>query len=243
MNTAAHAIDLLIAAAAEYAPRKTGEASAGFETLGLFIDVNALQAMDGGFMSLFIGEVNASRRPGETGINITCVGMGNDMPSAVAEAVGHWALGTLPVLAEWRGGHSCLASEEPFEAKGGRFDLLAGPTVMRGGPDADAEPAQPPQRFADLLSPLLRERHLARRVHWLEMFASKSDDGSVDATFRWNNRDWTPGRKALEGIAGAWPPSDEPMRTCRQFAMLLPKEGNRDELLQPTFWQRLRGRA
>jgi hypothetical protein len=33
------------------------------------------------------------------------------------------------------------------------------------------------------------------------------------------------------------------MRSCRQFALLLPKEGRTDALVLPTFWERLRGRA
>ena len=66
---------------------------------------------------------------------------------------------------------------------------------------------------------------------------------AVDATCRLNNRDWAAGQRVLAEVASAWDPGDEPLRTGRQFALLVPADGNADEITPPSFWDRLRGRA
>jgi hypothetical protein len=38
-------------------------------------------------------------------------------------------------------------------------------------------------------------------AHWLELFTSKFNDGSVEATCRWGNRDWLPGKNVLAEVA------------------------------------------
>jgi Family of unknown function (DUF6348) len=240
MDTASLGAELLVAAAAEYAPRDLGGGVAHLEGLRLFVRVRQVQAMEHGFLALFISEIDASARQGEPGITITCVGMGSDMRAAVTDAVGQWALGVLPVLAHWRGKHSCLSNPRALETRGGRFTVLAGPLVLRGHPDDEAPPEGGP--FWGPLEPVLRARPLAQRVHWLELFASKSGD-SVDATCRLNNRDWAAGQRVLADVASAWEAGDEPLRTCRQFALLVPQAGKLDEIRPPSFWDRLRGRA
>jgi Family of unknown function (DUF6348) len=241
MDNASLGAELLVAAAAEYAPRHLGGGVAHLEGLRLFVRVRQVQAMDSGFMALFISEVDASAGEGQPGVTITCVGMGPDMRAAVGDAMGQWALGVLPVLAHWRGKHSCLSSPRELETRSGQFTVVAGPTIMRGRSDAEPPPPEGGP-FWDPIEPVLRARPLAQRVHWLELFASKSGD-AVDATCRLNNRDWSAGREVLERVTSAWPPSDEPLRTCRQFALLVPKDGNADEIKPPSFWDRLRSRA
>ena len=199
--------------------------------------------MDAGFMSLFISEFNASARERQKGINITCVGRAGDMPSAVADAVAQWTLGVLPVLAHWRGKHSCFSTSRQMETQGGPFVLLAGPVIERGGSEGDSQPAAGVATFAELLLDVIRNHRPAQRVHWLEMFACKSFDGIVDATCRLDNRDWTAGKKVLADVASAWPTPKEPIQSCRQFAMLIPKKGDTQEIILPTFWSRLFGRA
>jgi hypothetical protein len=97
--------------------------------------------------------------------------------------------------------------------------------------------------FSAPLLPVLRNQRLAQRLHWLELFACKFDDGSVDATCRLDNRDWFDGKNVLVNAASAWPTTKEPMQSCRQFVMLLPKNGDTQEITLPTFWSRLIGRA
>jgi hypothetical protein len=241
MDTASLGAELLVAATEEYAPRNLGGGAVHLEGLGLFARVRQVQAMEHGFLALFISEVDASAGEGQPGITITCVGMGPDMRSAVRDAVGQWALGVLPALAHWRGKHSCLSSPRSLQTRGGRFTALAGPLVLRGQPDGEPAPPEGGPFWAPL-EPVLRTRPLAQRVHWLELFASKSGD-SVDATCRLNNRDWAAGQKVLAEVASAWEPGDEPLRTCRQFALLVPTDGTADEIKPPSFWDRLRGRA
>ncbi len=243
MDNANHAVTLVLAVTEEHAPSKAGDGVAHLQSLGLFLEIREVQSMDAGFMSVFISEFNASARKGQKGINITCVGRAGDMASAVADAVAQWALGVLPVLARWRGQHSCLTADGQIETQGGEFDLLAGPIIARGWPEEDSEPTEHAKSFSKLLEDLLRKQRLAQRVHWLEMFACKSDDGSVDATCRLDNRDWNAGRRLLEDAASAWPNTDDPLRSHRQFAMLVPTNGDTEAIVVPTFWGRLFGRA
>jgi hypothetical protein len=242
MNNANHGIELLVAAAEEYEPKKVGDGVVRLQELDLFIDIRELQTMDTGVMAAFISEFNASTRERQRGITITSVGRAGDMPSAVGDAVAQWTLGVLPVLAHWRGKHTCFTSAGLI-AQGKPFDLRAGPVIARGVPERDS----PPPTFGDSLSDFLlepfRNQRLAQRLHWLELFSCKFADGSADATCRLDNRDWLPGRKALMDIASAWPTTQEPMQSCRQFALLLPRNGDAQQITVPTFWSRLFGRA
>jgi hypothetical protein len=243
MGNADHGIELLVAAAEEYAPGKVADGIARLGELDLFVDIRELQSMDAGAMALFISEVTASAGPRQPGITITCVGTGGDMPSAVADAVAQWVLGVLPVLAHWRGKHSCLAGARPLTTRGGPFDLLAGPVVARGVAEGDPQPAAEGADLVQASLTLLGNQRFAQRLHWLELFTCKVIDGSVEATCRLNNHDWNPGKKALIDIANAWPATQEPMRSSRQFVMLLPKKGDAQAITVPMIWSRLLGRA
>jgi hypothetical protein len=243
MHNASHGIELLVAAAEEYAPSKVGDGVARLQELNLFVDIREVQSMNAGILSIFISEFNASARERQKGITITSVGRAGDMPSAVADAVAQWTLGVLPVLAHWRGKHSCFSTSRQIEAQGGSFDLLAGPTIARGGSEGDSPPLPGGASLSESLLDVLRNQRPAQRLHWLELFASKFDDSSVEASCRWNNREWTAGRKVLVDVASAWPTPKEPMQSSRQFAMLLPKSGDTQMIIVPTFWSRLFGRA
>lgn len=229
-------------AAEQYAPRKLGTGVVQLESLGLFVTLREAQTIDAGSMALFVGELTASLRQGGPGIEITCVGLESSMDEAVASAIAQWAMGVLPVLAHWRGRHDCLSAVEQLATRGGGFDVLTGPTILRAEPEG-AKTGPGVEHWMRRVGPQLSGRRLAPRVHWLEMFASKSQDGSVQATCRWNNRDWSPGQQILANTATTWPTPEQPMRSCRQFALLLPRDGKTEELLLSTFWERLRGRA
>jgi hypothetical protein len=236
--------DLLVAAAEEYSPTAREGGVVSFDKLRLFVTVRAGQAMEMGEKALFIGGVGASPQAGEEGIVITIVGMGTDMKSAVGDALAHWFLGTLPVLARWRGQHSCLTGEDSsLETKGGRFTVLRGPLIGRGGVEGEPQAGAQGPTYWDLLASLLEKCNLKQRVHWLELFANKGADGLIEATCRWNNRDWVDGQHVLKNVAEGWPPTDAPLRSLRQFVMLLPAEGDTERLVPPTFWERMRSRA
>src|SRR5262245_66599569 len=102
MDTASLGAELLVAAATEYAPRDRGGGVAHLEGLRLFVRVRQVQAMDSGFIALFISEVDASASEGQPGITITGVGMGPDMRVAVGEACRSWSLSGMQSRARWR---------------------------------------------------------------------------------------------------------------------------------------------
>jgi hypothetical protein len=244
MHNSSHGIDLLVAGAQEYAPSKVADGSARLQALDLFIEIREVQALQAGSLSVFISEFTASAREHQKGITISCVGRAVvDMPSAVGDAVVQWSLGVLPVLAQWRGKHSCFSASGQVETQGGPFDLLAGPVIARGHSEGASLPAIGGVSLSKSLLPALRNQRLAQRLHWLELFDCKFDDGSVEATCRLDNRDWLAGTKVLADAASAWPTTKEPIQSCRQFVMLLPKNGDTQQIIVPTFWSRLFGRA
>src|SRR5258708_5032669 len=147
------------------------------------------------------------------------------MPSAVGDAVAQGALGVLPVLAHWRGKHSCFSASRQMETQGGPFDLLAGPVIARGRSEGESQATAGVASLSESLLDVLSKQRYVQRLHWLEMFACKFDDESVDASCRLDNRDWTVGKRVLADVASAWPAASEPMQSSRQFAMLLPKNG------------------
>lgn len=242
MSHAPHTIDLLAAAAADDAPTRTSPASLHLVRLNLHVTVRELQSMEGAGMAVFISEFDAATRSGAPGITITCVGIAGSIPAAAGDAVGQWMLGVHPVLAAWRGGHSCVVDARPVELCGGRFDLLASPLMVRGHPGEEQPDPAALQSLFDLVQPPLAEMRLTRRIHWLELFTSQSEDGTVNATCRLNNRDWRPGQQVLARLAVGWPPSGKPIHSWRQFALLTPEGGEGEELRPATWWGRVRGR-
>lgn len=241
MDNPNHGIAVLVEVTREYAPTQVGDGIAHLQKLSLFVEIREVQTMDTGVMALFISEISASTVRGKKGIVVTCVGQGADMASAVGNAVGQWGLGVLPVLARWRGEHSCVTDERPVETRGGQFDMLAGPTIGRGWSEEDADPTEHFPNFSGLLESPLADQRLAQRVHWLEMYACKSKNGEVDATCRLDNFDWSAGRSILANVASGWPDADAPLRSHRQFSILLPRDGDRQAIVVPSFWRRLVG--
>jgi hypothetical protein len=243
MDNTNYAAELLFGAAQEYVPCKVAEGIVQLQELGLFVGIRQVQVMQSATKSLFISEITASARAREKGITVTCVGLGDDMSSAVANAVAQWAMGVLPVLAYWRGKHSCLSNCRQIETQGGAFELLAGPVAEMGRPEANSPTAAGGRGLIESLSDVLRSHRAAQRVHWLELYACNMNDGSVDATCRLDNRDWMPGRKVLLEVAASWPTVKSPLQSSRQFAMLVPGSGDGQEIVVPGFFARLLGRA
>jgi hypothetical protein len=243
MDLADQAIDLLVAATAdEHATQKVAPGVAHLETLRLFVQIRPIQAMAAGAMALFVCEITASARAGEPGITVTAVGQGGDPPSAVGEALAHWALGTLPVLAQWRGGHSCLPATSTVDTRAGVFELLKGPTVARGMADSGPPPGAEGGLIGSITS-LIEAARPAPRLHWIELFACKFAEGEVDATCRLNNHDWPTATRTLKAVATGWPAVDAPLQTQRQFVLLRPQGDPAQEIRLPSFWSHLTGRA
>src|SRR3954465_4154700 len=88
----------------EHDPRFIDPGVLLLEKLGLYVRVEA--AKGAGPSRLFISHFDASEDARQSGIGVACVGL---PPDGVKDAVANWCLGVLPVLAHWKGGHSCLA--------------------------------------------------------------------------------------------------------------------------------------
>jgi Family of unknown function (DUF6348) len=243
MNNVQHALDLLTHATEQYSPCRVSADNLRLEKLGLFLSIRELQVLGNGQLFVFISEFTASQSQGAKGITITCAGSGENMNAAVASAALQWTAGVLPALALWRNEHSCLASDRTIDTKNGVFQLVAGPVIARGVGDNSTEHATQQAEFPDLLIDLTRTTRFAPRVHWIESFASKFTDGAVDATCRLDNRDWNEARQLLNAAALGWPPNKEPLQTLRQFTLLIPQNGNTQDIILPSFWKRVFGRG
>lgn len=239
MSNVRHGIELLLAAAPDSSPVRMSENTARLDALKLFVTIRELQTIQAGAGSIFISEVTAGPQPGPKGITITCVGLSEDLPGAVADAVSQWCMGVLPVLTHWRGGHTCLVETRQVATRSGGFLLHSGPMLARGNEDVPPEEVAQP---CEQVLPLIAEARPAARAHWLELYGNKQRDGACDTTCRLNNRDWPTGARALAEITAAWPVPAF-LRSVRQFCMLMPEGQPAQELILPSLWERLTGRA
>jgi hypothetical protein len=243
MNPGSQAIATLIEVASEYDPRLEGPQVVRFQKLGLFVRVRPLQVQTIGAMSLFIALVEAAMHPKGTGMGVTCVGHAADPVQAEKDALAQWYLGVLPVLAHWRGAHSCFVGTATFElpASSGpaTFDVIKGPVIVRGEHDAGEAGAPSTDAYLTLLAEPLRARPWKSRPHWLECFAMRMADGSCDATCRLDNLDWSPGNERLVADARTWPGSTPSYDSRRQFLLLLPQGSGSRDLPPPSLLARL----
>lgn len=151
----------------------------------------------------------------------------------------NWCLGVLPVLARWKGGHSCFTGTSTFQATSGRFDVIIGPVVVRGEQEGGANPTT--ETYLGLLSGPLVHARIKKKLHWLECFAIRMNDGSVEATCRLDNKDWRPGQQLLVKDAANWPGSTPVFSSRRQFLLMVPDAAAGPE--RPSFWSRLIGKG
>ncbi len=235
-------VDVLNQVGAEYQAKRVNDSTVHLESLRLFISIRQIQSMAMGSMAIFISEITASNRPGSRGITVTCVGQGETIPSAIADAIGQWAIGVLPVLAQWRGEHSCLPETQSIETRAGSFEILASPVLLRGA-IGDHDPPFVHVNLIDNLKDLISPARPALQLHWLEMYACKFPNEEVDATCRLNNHDWPTATRTLASIAKKWPTVAAPILSQRQFALLRPQGVATQEIRLPTLWNRLTGRA
>jgi hypothetical protein len=248
MSAAIHALESLAAGAAEYDAEFVSPARdvVRLGKLGLSVRLREANVSSTGGGALFIGMFEASTGA-KPRIGVVSVGLSTDPPGAANDAAAQWCLGVLPVLARGRGGHSCLVGETTCELPAGSgtlsFVVVQGPVIERGEHDGGTAAAPPPGGYVSLLSGPLRAGGLGNKLHWLECFAIRMADGSVDATCRLDNRDWAPGQQLLAADAGRWPGATPSFHSRRQFLLLLPGGSWPIEPATPSLWQRLFGRA
>lgn len=246
MNPAKIARDTLVAACADFGAKPVGSAWIHLETLGLHVKVKTASKQKGEAMSLYIATVDTYIDCSALGMQVTCVGFASDLEEAARNAVAQWALGVLPVLAYWRKkDHNCFVSEETIElhTPGGKktFDVLEGPVIGRG--ESEGMPEEPPSqaKHLDLMHWHLQRELLGDDTHWIECYAVRMADKSVDATVRVDNIDWEPGKTLLKEDARTWPGTTPSMQSFRQFVLLHPQGMEQPTPKPPSFLQRLFG--
>jgi hypothetical protein len=240
------ALQTLVQLAPEHDARLAAPDKVLFGKLGLFLRVRPIQVGKVGNLEIFIALFDASTDETRSGIGVTCVGYDSDALQAAKDAVAQWQLGVLPVLEHWRGGHTCLAGTRSFETPGPTgprtFDVIMGPVVERGEHDGGEAALPSTDTYLSLLAEPLRARRLKSIPHWLECFAARSADGSIDATCRLDNRDWPAGQRLLDADARSWPGSTRSLHSRKQFLLVLPHGSGSRELAPRSFWARLFGR-
>ncbi len=215
--------------------------------LGVYLRARP-QVQQLGSGTMVVAELRAGTDAREQPVGVTCVGLGVEPQQAVNEVAAQWSLGVLPVLCAWRDEHSCLASRERLEFHGPRgsrtFEAIVGPVVERGEHDGGEAALPAVGHYLELLTQPLCDSGLTPALHWLECFAIRQADGSVDATCRLDNRDWRPGHKRLIDDALGWPGTTSSYHSRRQFLLLVPEASDEPApTARPGFLARLLGRG
>ncbi len=148
-----------------------------------------------------------------------------------------------PVLASWRlKDHDCLVAAETIElhtTAGKRvFDVLQGPVIGRGEVEGETNPPVSQSKYLDLMSWHLGRELLGEDTHWIECFAVRMADKTVDATCRVDNIDWEPGKTLLMEDAKTWSGITPSRQSYRQFLLLHPQGFPQPEPKGPGFFQR-----
>lgn len=219
-------LQMLVDVNPQYDARLVGSA-VQLPKLGIEVRVRPLQKSVLGVFTILVARLDASDG-GKHRIGVTQVGVGTDLERASGEIVAQWCLGVLPVLALWRGDHSCMVSTAAFEVPAGTFAVLLGPVAERGEHDGGEAALPSVEGYLSLLSEPLRAARLHKRLHWLECFAELSADGDIDATCRLDNRDWSAGQKLLVADAEGWQGKMPNYHSRRQFLLLVPQGGEEE---------------
>lgn len=229
MSVAAEILQVVAPATSDYEPQLVRPELLLLGKLGLHVGIRRpmLRQLGAGYM--LVAEFRAGPDASRQDIGVTCVGVSTERAQAINETAAQWCFGVLPVLVAGCGEHTCLVSELTLElsteSHTWQFTALLGPVVERGEHDAGEDALPTVEGYLELLAKLLGQAKLPLGQHWLECFAIRSADGSVDATCRLDNRDWAPGQQALIPDANTWPGTTPSYHSRRQFILLLPAGG------------------
>ncbi|MBI5835009.1 MAG: hypothetical protein HZB16_22120 [Armatimonadetes bacterium] len=248
MSLASIIIDTIAGANEELEPSRPQPELLLLGRLGLYVRVRSPQVQSVGAGTMVVAELRAGTDAQQQNVGVTCVGLGAEPQQAVNEVAAQWSLGVLPVLTQWRDEHTCLASTQPVEFHGPRgsrrFQVILGPVAERGEHTAGEAAMPTVDGYLDMLTQPLCDSALTPALHWLECFAIRSADGSVDATCRLDNRDWRPGRQLLANDALGWPGTTPSFHSRRQFLLLVPEaEQGEEPPARPGLLGRLFGRG
>ncbi len=229
MSLAAEILQVVAPATSDYEPQLVRPELLRLSKLGLYVSLRRplLRQLGGGY--LLVAEFRAGPEAGRQDIGVTCVGVSAERGQAINETAAQWCFGVLPVLVAGCGEHTCLVSQTSLElttdTHAWQFTVLLGPVVERGEHDADEDAMPTVEGYLKLLAEAIAQAQPPLGQHWLECFAIRSADGSIDATCRLDNRDWAPGRQTLARDATTWPGQTPSYHSRRQFILLLPAGG------------------
>ena len=174
-----------------------------------------------------------SRSAQDPGVCVLSMGYGDTLAASARDAADQWLAGVFPVVQSWltQRAHVCtvtkaqmiVAVQETAEQFG--WSVHLGPILHRLYA-APPHTYSPPDVSPDIVfKPVFNAVHpLAahKTLFWLECFAARYPDGTVDATARFHNEDWPEGKEALLAWAAEWPDTDGCLLSRRQFLMFEP---------------------
>lgn len=166
------------------------------------------------------------------GAKVLSVGFGANASEAARDAASQWTVGVYPVIQTWlTRTHDCRVGSSQMvvalQDTGDRFGwrVHLGPVIGRlyGTRDTDRElgPLDQNEIYQALFN-VVAEFAAHQTLFWLECFAIKHPDGSVDATCRMHNENWPEGYEALLAYAASWPDTRGCTLSKRQFIMFEP---------------------
>ncbi len=182
----------------------------------------------------------SARAQGWLGPAVTIAGYGTSATGATQNAADQWSNGVLSTVAHrfgWLPGDLGVETSNLVAAQGDDtfgFRIHIGPLQMRVWGDGPS-PKLPPA--SALLAAILTEVTDAvstRRTMWLECFAVRYANGTLDATCRLTNEEWLLGEDALCRYATQWPDIGPRTWSQRQFLFFDPKDPSDLDRMPPT---------
>lgn len=211
---------------------------------GSFVRLGALP------LDIYVHDVVAHQEPGKPealsvvfdarsrgaqtpGVCVLSLGYGDGQSLAAHDAADQWLSGVFPVVQSWltQATHVCSVTKaqmivsvrETSERFG--WSVHLGPILTRVY-GASGLSYTPPDVRADVVFGSVFDTLHPMAPHttlfWLECFAVRYPDGTLDATARFHNEDWPDGREALLVWASQWPSTEGCILSRRQFLLFEP---------------------
>jgi len=173
------------------------------------------------------------------GISILAIGFGDTHEGASRDAARQWIMGVFPALRSYLKPHqhNCeikkgtVDVDVPATGERYKWSVHLPPAICRRYGDCDFQPKVDDTEIFVAIFDAVSQHASHASLFWLECFAVRNPDGSVDATCRYNNNIWPAGQEALMSWASTWPDTKGCMLSKRQFLIFEPVPI--DELFSP----------
>jgi hypothetical protein len=176
---------------------------------------------------------------GSGAICILAVGYGETEDAAARDAARQWIMGVFPAIRSYQQPleHICEVKKGKIEvdvpATGERYkwSVHVPPVICRRYGDCDGQLKVDNREIFVAIIDAVSQCASHDSLFWLECFAMRNPDGSIDATCRYNNNVWKTGQEALMSWASTWPDTGGCILSKRQFLIFEPVPV--DELSSP----------